>query len=223
MIGIYKITNPNGLVYIGQTIDYEKRIYSYSRNNCKDQRALYNSLVKYGYNRHKVELIKECAISELSDFERYYQEFYNSVECGLNCVYVTSSDKSGKVSDETKQRMSIAKKGIVFSDEHKLKLSNAKKGSKQSEESKRKKSVALKLHFKTYGFSPIRGTTGMKYSDERKKLMSEKNARAMSKVVVDLSTGVFFSSATEAAYCYCVSRTTIGRRINSESNSLIFI
>jgi len=223
MIGIYKIENPNGNVYIGQTVDYEKRISAYSRNNCKDQRALYNSLIKYGFENHKVELIKECSIAELSDYERFYQEAYNSVEDGLNCVYVTSSDKTGRVSDDTKRRMSEAKKGIVFTDDHKRKLSEAKKGMKQSEESKKKRSESLKRHFKTYGFNPKRGTIGKKYSEESKKRMSERNARAMSKAVIDLSTGVFFSSATEAAYCYCVSRTTIGRRIKDPMNNLIFV
>lgn len=29
MIGIYKITNPNGKVYIGQSIDLERRLYYY--------------------------------------------------------------------------------------------------------------------------------------------------------------------------------------------------
>lgn len=217
MIGIYKITNPNGLVYIGQTIDYEKRIYSYSRNNCKDQRALYNSLVKYGYNRHKVELIKECAISELSDFERYYQEFYNSVECGLNCVYVTSSDKSGKVSDETKRRMSIAKKGIVFSDEHKLKLSIAKKGGKQSGESKMKKSESIKAFLKANYRKPSCGNRG------KVKAMQLVYPTQKGRAIIDLHTGIVFHSVVEAAYCYYTSKQVIKTRIENKKSGLIYL
>jgi len=223
MIGIYKIENPNGNVYIGQTVDYEKRISAYSRNNCKDQRALYNSILKHGFECHKVELIKECSINELSDYERFYQEMYNSVEDGLNCVYVTSSDKTGRVSEETKRRMSEAKKGVVFTDDHKKKLSEAKKGVKQSEESKRKKSESLKNHYKINGRSPNQDHTGKRRSYATKEKMRQNSARAMSKMVIDKSTGIIFSSATEAANAFCVGRTTIGRRIRNENNSLMYI
>ena len=46
--GIYKITNPNGKVYIGQSIDIDKRWNKYKVKNCKPQIRLYNSLNKYG-------------------------------------------------------------------------------------------------------------------------------------------------------------------------------
>ena len=50
MIGIYKITSPTGRIYIGQSIDIEKRIIKYQNIKCKSQRLLYNSLFKYGFN-----------------------------------------------------------------------------------------------------------------------------------------------------------------------------
>ena len=47
MIGIYKITNPKEKVYIGQSIDIEKRWKRYYYTlNCKSQTALYRSLKK---------------------------------------------------------------------------------------------------------------------------------------------------------------------------------
>jgi len=35
MIGIYKITSPSNKVYIGQSINIEKRFKSYKRYDCK--------------------------------------------------------------------------------------------------------------------------------------------------------------------------------------------
>jgi predicted GIY-YIG superfamily endonuclease len=32
---IYKITNPKGKIYIGQTIDVKTRFYNYEIKNCK--------------------------------------------------------------------------------------------------------------------------------------------------------------------------------------------
>ena len=44
-VGIYKIINPVGKVYIGQSLDIDKRIDYYKKMRCKDQPLLYNSLL----------------------------------------------------------------------------------------------------------------------------------------------------------------------------------
>jgi group I intron endonuclease len=145
MIGIYKITNPKGKIYIGQTIDFDRRVYQYKMLNCKEQPKLYNSLKKYGYNNHRFELIFQCFECYLTHWERYYQELYNSTENNnLNCFLVTTSDKTGRHSEETKLKMSKAAKGKKKSVEHIAKLpQNQKgyKGKKRSEETKLKQSL----------------------------------------------------------------------------------
>ena len=57
---IYKITSPTGKIYIGQTKNLKRRIYRYKTNDCKKQVILYNSLLKYGFDKHKMEVIDEC-------------------------------------------------------------------------------------------------------------------------------------------------------------------
>lgn len=104
MLGIYKITNPNGRVYIGQAVDLERRISEYKRLHCKDQPAIYNSLLKYGFDTHKIDILEECNVDELSIREGYYQDLYNSVKNGLNCVRVSSLDCVGYNSQETKDK-----------------------------------------------------------------------------------------------------------------------
>jgi predicted GIY-YIG superfamily endonuclease len=44
MIGIYKITSPTNKVYIGQSLDIEKRFVNYKGLFCKQQTKLYNCL-----------------------------------------------------------------------------------------------------------------------------------------------------------------------------------
>lgn len=56
---IYKITSPSNKIYIGQTWDWIKRKSVYRRNACKGQIKLYNSLVKYGFINHILEIIHE--------------------------------------------------------------------------------------------------------------------------------------------------------------------
>jgi group I intron endonuclease len=113
VIGIYKITNPNGKIYIGQSINIEKRFYRYSivSSNVNKQTKLYRSLLKYGVDNHKFEIIEKCECDELNEKERHYQELYNCVDNGLNCYYTSTNDKTGSPSLETLKRMSDAQKG----------------------------------------------------------------------------------------------------------------
>ncbi len=145
MIGIYKITNPKGKIYIGQTIDFDRRVYQYKMLNCKEQPKLYNSLKKYGFDNHVLELIHQCQETNLTILERYYQELYKTVENdNLNCFLVTTKDKTGRHTEETKRKMSESAKGKKKSAEHIAKLpQNQKgyKGKKRSEETKLKQSL----------------------------------------------------------------------------------
>lgn len=112
MIGIYKITSPSKKVYIGQSIDIEKRWKDYKKLRCKAQTKLYNSIKKHGADKHKFDVIIECDESELNEKERYYQDLYSCIGSnGLNCSLTISSDRSGAMSDESKLKMSLAQKG----------------------------------------------------------------------------------------------------------------
>lgn len=108
MICIYKITSPSFKIYIGQSINFNKRL-TYYKNGAKPyQRKIYNSLKKYGFNTHKIEILEECLESQLNDRERYWQDFYDACgKQGLNCRLTKSSDKSGQISQETKDKLRV--------------------------------------------------------------------------------------------------------------------
>jgi len=127
MVGIYKITNPTGRVYVGQSINIVLRKKSYERLYCREQLKLYNSLVKYGFSSHIFEVIEECTVEELNSRERYWQEFYNVIEDGLNCRLTATEDKSGYLSEEHKQAISKKLTGTLrtFSAEHRENLRKA--------------------------------------------------------------------------------------------------
>ena len=95
MIGIYKIISPSKKIYIGQSINIEKRFYTYKLLHCKKQPFLFNSLKKYGAENHIFEVIEECEVIKLNERERYWQDFYNVLENGLNLMLTNSNSKSG--------------------------------------------------------------------------------------------------------------------------------
>ena len=75
MIGIYKITSPSGKVYVGQSINIDKRKVDYNQNGClKNQPKIYKSILKYGWENHKHEILEECTIEQLNEREVYYKQ-----------------------------------------------------------------------------------------------------------------------------------------------------
>lgn len=94
--GIYKITNPEGKVYVGQSVDINARWEQYKRLNCKKQKNLFNSFCKYGYSNHIFEIITECDYDYLNELEKKYISQYNCCEIGLNIMNGNSYKKLKK-------------------------------------------------------------------------------------------------------------------------------
>lgn len=101
IIGIYKITNPNGKIYIGQSSDINNRKYFYKYLKCYKQPIIYSSLLKYGWEQHKFNIVEECKWEDLNLRERYWQEYYNVIgPDGLNCMLTNTDELPRKLSEE---------------------------------------------------------------------------------------------------------------------------
>lgn len=126
MIGIYKITSPSNKIYVGQSINIEKRFKQYKRLDCKKQPKLYNSLLKYGWEKHIFEIIEECNENQLNEREIFWKQYYNTINEGLNCELFDIGQ--GYRSEEVKNKISNSLKGKSKSQEHCLNLSKSKTG-----------------------------------------------------------------------------------------------
>jgi group I intron endonuclease len=76
MVGIYKIINPNGKIYIGQSINIPSRKNKYTLNHTKGQPRISRSIKKYGWENHIFEIIEECSIEQLDEKETYWKQYY---------------------------------------------------------------------------------------------------------------------------------------------------
>lgn len=137
-IGIYKITSPSNKTYIGQSVDIEKRFKTYKRLNCKSQKKLYASFLKYGVENHKFEIIEECEIVVLDKLEKYYVDFYNTFNTKLGLNIRDGGGNSAKLSEEQKQKISNSLKGKNHSKERIEANRKGQLGKKLSEEHKEK-------------------------------------------------------------------------------------
>lgn len=171
--GIYRITNPNGKSYIGQTVNYDRRLKSYYKYRCKSQGKLYNSLKKYGFDSHIFQFIEECNDHELNIRERYWQDFYNVLVDGLNLKLTESDGKSGRYSiesinkmkgprdsmagknnpfygkthtEESLKKISIKSRGRTITSQTRKQISNTLSGVKKTKEHCKNISDALKGH-----------------------------------------------------------------------------
>jgi len=87
MVGIYKIINSEGSVYIGQSKNILGRFDFYKKVKCKNQFLLLESLRKYGWFNHKFEVIEECSPNKLNIREEYWIKYYSKTSNSLNLTH----------------------------------------------------------------------------------------------------------------------------------------
>lgn len=111
--GVYKVTAPDGKIYVGSSIDVANRWCSYKRLKCKSQTLLLKSLQKYGPEAHKFEIIEKCDSRILEEREYYYGMRYHVLEeeTGLNSRLPKVSNSTVCISDSMKKKISKANKG----------------------------------------------------------------------------------------------------------------
>jgi group I intron endonuclease len=153
MVGIYKITNPTGKIYIGQSVNIDKRKSAYKRMKCEDQPSIYRSLKKHGWENHIFEIIEECNICDLQTKEIYWKKYYlNEINGDWSKVLFCKLDDGpgGHLTEDIKQKISVATTGKKRSNEFKKFIRERQLGSKHSDATKQKMK------------KPRRDTTNMK-------------------------------------------------------------
>ncbi len=205
IIGIYKIKSPSGKIYIGQSNHCLYRWkYHYSKLHCKRQRHLYNSLYKYGFDKHIFEILEKCNLKELNSREIYWIKYYNATDkkVGLNI----REGGNGKIfSEETKELMrqnalgNTNMLGKTHSIETKQLISKNRSGIKHSKETKKKMSESRK---------------GYKHTKKTKNKLSKANK--FTRKIKNMKTNIIHESITQAAIDENISQSTIYRGLKDD-------
>jgi group I intron endonuclease len=135
---IYLIENTlNQKKYVGQTKQrLSQRVYQHFQQAKKGvETPLYHALRKYSRDTFKIVTLEETDL--LDEREQHYIELYNTYKEGYNC------DKGGQGitgfshTEETKRKMSAAKKGKPSHRKGKTNIHSAESNRKRSESLKR--------------------------------------------------------------------------------------
>lgn len=208
MTGIYKITSPNGKIYIGQSVNIERRFKWHKKHTTRTNTKISNSFKKYGPDNHIFEAIEECEVSELNNRERHYQDYYNVIgKNGLNLLLTASHDKSGYASEETKNKLSEMRKGKKHSTERKLINSLSKLGVKHPKERieiNRKSHIGLKQTKETLLKKSVLGIELNKNEEIR---------FACGKLILNTQTGIYYPGLEPACESSNIKRTTLSHKL----------
>lgn len=127
--GIYKIENKvNGKVYIGQSVDIEKRWKTES--NIRPNKHFDNAWVKYGPENFEFSILKECDKEDLNQLEFFFQCAYASFcpKYGYNVAIGWTNGWKAVNEKIRKGEINHPMKNHIWTEEQKLNMSNGRKG-----------------------------------------------------------------------------------------------
>jgi group I intron endonuclease len=157
--------------YVGVTNNFSKRMREH-KGCYKKNHLLYRAIKKYSWNKFNHEIIfqtknKDYAYKEAESF--FIMEYNsNNPEFGYNLTSGGEGTSGYIVSDSTRKKQSLAKKGRKLSKEHAEKLRNSNKGRIVSTETKQKISEKLKGN---------KNFLGKGFTDEVKQKLSDQKSK----------------------------------------------
>lgn len=206
---IYKYVSPSGKIYIGQTLNEERRRNEFlNMNNKYGGLKIFNARKKYGPENFTYEVIFEkeyndilIANEELNKLEIFYIEKFNSIKNGYNISIGGDSIRCVMLDNDCKERaINTLKKryeeGTIVNPfkghkhtektkqvlrEKALGRPSAFKGRKHTEESK----VKMRLKHNNQ-FGENNSFYGKKHTEDAKRKISEKNSKPV--VQIDKNT-----------------------------------
>lgn len=246
-IGIYRMISPSGKIYIGQSIDIHNRKGHYKNLNVHSMgNKIKNSLKKYGFDAHSFDIIQECPINELNQWEAHWKIYYLAQNNGnwSKMLFCELYDKGGGPrSEKTKHRISEvwknksqeekdninSKRGLgnkgkskpnggrkQFTALQKLELGN--RSYYKTEEFKDKLRKPKSLEFKINHSQKMKGKNlGIKRSNESKKNMSIASMKAINQYDNNDNLISKFNSLTEAAEFNNISISTVSFILNNKT------
>lgn len=226
--GIYMWSNKiTGDIYVGQSVNLSKRFLRYFNLNFLNSRnelVIHRALIKYGYLNFSLTILEYCDVSELDKREQYY---FDSLNPQYNTQKIAGGSSKGLIlSEETKNKISKALKGVYIKDKaywYNRTLSDATKKLMSSKRKGELNPLYGKSHSEETKDLIRQKALGRKHSEDTKLLMSTKRGNPVNiyeKYTSADGASEFrligsFVSARRAGKFLDISGSTIIRYMNS--------
>lgn len=225
--GIYKITNPEGQVYIGQSSCLKKRLNRYNKitGGLLSQRKIKESIIKHGIENHKIEIIEYCEKSILLEREEFHIQSYGlfNTDKSLN---LNSGGRNPRLSDDSRNYMSQSVRNrpesvIEYCKKRSSEThtgNNYRLGKKHSRESKEKISISRSggTISEEHKASIIRANTGRVHTKESRDLMSKNCPK---KKILNTETGEVFFGYKKVSELTGIKRTTLIAQLTGQNKN----
>ena len=203
--------------YIGQTINPKDRFrgHIHCAINKKDNNKFHNALRKYGLDNFVYCVLEDNILrANLNMRETDWIEYYDSFYSGYNMT--TGGDTNVIISEETRRRLSEARKERIFSIETKKKISESLKGRTFSIEWKKKLSESHK--------GKSSWNKGIPMNREAKKKLIESNKKKVNKYDLNGDFIKTYSSISEAIKqnIKCSGISAVCRGITKQAGGFIW-
>lgn len=222
MIGIYKITNPLGRIYVGSSINIERRFKQYKYLRSGEQRKINNSILKYGYENHTFEVLCQCSKEILLEKEAYYCLLLDVLHRNnLNLVIPKRGEVFNSMSESVRKKIGDVHRGKKMSDEQKEAIRQALIGRKQTVEHINKRKMFGYRNFMFGNKGEKAPFFGKKHKQETKERLSKirkgthllgENSNA--KKVIDISTQEIYGCAKSVAEKFNINYSTLKSKLN---------
>lgn len=135
--------NLNGKVYIGQSSDFisRKRCHRWLSKN-KPEGYIHRAMRKYGEENFTISIVERCEVDKLDEREIYWINEKNSM--APNGYNLSTGGSRPEMTEEVRQKISNARKGMIFTDEHRKNLSLSHMGNTISPEARQKQSEKMR-------------------------------------------------------------------------------
>jgi group I intron endonuclease len=231
--GIYSISNSiNNKVYIGSAVVFERRFRQHKHQILSGKhpsKHLLHHVAKYGIKTLSFDLVELSEAADILQREQYYLDMIKPFESkGFNTSPIAGSTIGVKHTEEARKRMSLLRMGKKPTEETRKKMAIAQTGRKHSAEAFEKmfKAQANKSYGEVARKNMSLAHIGHKQSEETK----NKRAAALRGItkngdlVLNLETGIFYSSIKEAAATTQLCHSTLHRKLVGKfTNNTSFI
>lgn len=172
---IYKISSPNGKVYIGRTNDFDGRMYQHKHcalvKNYKN--SLYKAIRKYGWDDMVKEIICEVEPNMAQKLEEELILAHNSVCGGYNDSYKGGGGDNWEGRRDTDEYMQFVEKQR----QDRLGDNNGMFGKTHSDDTKQKQKEKAKGRYSLEWFKDRYGDEGEAKYEERRMWLKNRNLK----------------------------------------------